>query len=102
MKLFYGSKKRNFLAKADYIENKIIVLKGSTISEKIDNFRISKVALSIRENKNIVNSEYELLKNVEFKSLSTAAQFVSGASVNGLKVWKDSHGNPIKNYIIKK
>lgn len=99
MKLFYESKKRNFSAEANYIENKVTVLRGSIISEKVDNFRISKVALNIRKDKNIVNSKYELLEDVDFKSLSTAAQFVSGASVNGLKVWKDNNGEPIKNNI---
>lgn len=99
MKLFYESKKRNFSAESNYIENKVTVLRGSIISEKVDNFRISKVALNIRKDKNIVNSKYELLEDVDFKSLSTAAQFVSGASVNGLKVWKDKNGEPIKNNI---
>ena len=99
MKLFYESKKRKFSAEANYIENKVTVLRGSIISEKVDNFRISKVALNIRKDKNIVNSKYMLLKDADFKSLSTAAQFVSGASVNGLKVWKDKNGEPIKNNI---
>lgn len=99
MKIFYKSEKRKFSAEAEYRGNKVIVMKGSTISKKIDNFRISKVALTIRMDTKIVSTEYRLLKDVEFKSLSTAAQFVSGASVNGLKVWKCKNGEPIKNKI---
>ena len=101
MKLFYKSKKRNFAAEALYENDRITVLKGSKISEKIDNFRISKVALSVRNDINIVNSQYKLLKDVDFKSLSAAAQFVSGASTNGLKVWKDKNGNSVNNIIEK-
>lgn len=96
MKLFYKSKKRNFSAVAEYINGKIIVQKGTSISRNIDNFRISKYALQIRENIEIVSNDFVLLRNVEFKSFSAASQFVSGASTNGMKVWKNKEGKCIK------
>ena len=40
-----------------------------------------------------------LLIDVAFKSASTAANFVTGSSTNGLTAWKDSDGKTIKDII---
>lgn len=40
-----------------------------------------------------------LIKDVTFKSASTAANFVTGTSTNGLKVWKDKKGTTLKELI---
>ena len=37
-----------------------------------------------------------VIKDVPFKSASTAANFVTGASTNGLTAWKDENGKTLK------
>ncbi len=37
-----------------------------------------------------------VIKDMSFKSVSTAANFVTGASTNGLTAWKDESGKTLK------
>lgn len=100
VKVIYKSKKRDCYAEGEFNlnDNTIIIKKGAKISSKIDEkFRISKAAQQ-REDKTLFNKN--ILKNdIKFKSPSVAAQFISGSSLNGLKVWKTENKRPLKEYI---
>lgn len=96
MELYFKSKVRNCDAVCEMKEGKFIVKKGSIISPKISHFKVSKQVVSARGDKNIVGKDNVTLKDVVFKSSSTAAQFVSGASVNGKVAWKDKNKNNLK------
>ena len=63
-------------------------------------FRISKEA-SKRDDKNLIENLI-LKQNIKFKSPSVAAQFVSGSSLNGLKVWKTENNESLKKYLERK
>ena len=99
MRVFLKSKARNCLAEGEFLEQAFTVCKGSKISEKISNAKLSPLVKSYREDKSIVKNNI-LLKDITFKSSSIAGQFVLGDSVNGLRVWKDENGDSIKKYEI--
>ena len=58
--------------------------------------RGGKAALSYRENKEYVDGDGNIIKDCEFKSPSTAAQFVTGTSINGMLAWKTKDGKSLK------
>lgn len=80
-------KTRDGAAFADgiYTGDNVIVLPGGKISAI---FRGGKMARKIRENPEYISSEGKILKECNFKSASTAAQFVNGNICNGFRVWK--------------
>jgi hypothetical protein len=41
----------------------------------------------------------KVIKDVCFKSASTAANFVTGSSTNGMLAWKDKDGNNLKEIL---
>ena len=96
MKLYLNSKKGQCNAIAKYDNNKIIVLRNSTISKVLSrNTHLSKRVLSYRKDSKIVKDNI-VIKDVIFKSSSLAAQFVLGYIVNGKRVWKDENGKALK------
>ncbi len=100
MKVYLTNRSKNLSATAIYdIENKrFIVLKGSAVSESIagGSFRSAKSIAKMREG-TVENNK--LIKDVEFKSASTAANFVTGRSTNGLLAWKDKDGTKLKDLL---
>ena len=75
------------------------MLKGSKLSEHIsysDKFRGAK---TIERNREGVVVNGILIKDVEFKSASTAANFVTGSSTNGLTAWKTENGTKLKDIL---
>lgn len=72
------------------------VLKGSKISSEITYSEKFRGAKSIEKAREGVVDGTLLIKDVTFKSASTAANFVTGTSTNGLKVWKDKKGTTLK------
>ena len=101
MDLILQSKRKGYNAKAKYDEEKkkFVVLKGSTVSVDVaqsEKFRGAKSIISTRE-------EYVeggiVKKNVIFKSSSTAANFVTGRSTNGMIIWKDKNGTKLKDLL---
>lgn len=98
MKLYLTRPRSNIQAVADYdITNKTFVaLKNSIISSKLaysEKFRGSK---SIAKSRIGVTEGTKVIKDVPFKSASTAANFVTGTSTNGLIAWKDENGKALK------
>ena len=77
----------------------LIVLKGSRVSEKVtytEKFRGSK---SIEKQRVGRIQDNILQEDVKFKSPSTAGNFVTGKSTNGLTAWKDKNGKTIKELL---
>jgi len=89
----------NAFAKYNTETKKMIVLKGSVLSNTIaysDKFRGAKTIEKCRQG---VWDGTSLAHDVEFKSASTAANFVTGASTNGLIAWKDEQGKTLKSVL---
>lgn len=69
------------------------------MSSKITRSEKFRGAKSIETAREGVVKEGKVIKDITFKSASTAANFVTGASTNGLIVWKDKDGNTLKSII---
>lgn len=83
----------------DPASKELTVKKGSKVSPDVHTtgkFRSANSVLKYRE-------EYcdgvTVKKDVVFKSASTAANFVTGRSTNGLITWKNSDGQMLKTLI---
>ena len=101
MKVYLKKTRSKVDAVADYdVETKeCIVLKGSIVSENIANSAKFRGATSIKKVREQVVKDHKVVENVKFKSASTAANFVTGASTNGLIAWKDKDGRNIKEIL---
>lgn len=98
MKLYIKSKAKNIDAVGEYnLETgEFVVLKGSVLSETVvstGSFRGTRAILKAREG---YVKDNTLLEDKTFSSSSTAANFVRGASSNGLICWKDESGKTLK------
>ena len=105
MKLYITRRNSSINASAEYdIQNKsFVVLKGSKVSDGIAHsatFRGAKSIEKQRSNGTVVDGI--VTKNVSFKSPSTAANVVTGASTNGMIVWKDENGTSLKELLNKR
>lgn len=79
----------------------ITVLKGSIVSEKISTSPKFRASKTIRKQRKKYVKENTVIENVKFNSVSTAANFITGTSCNGLLYWKDNNGNNLKKINIK-
>lgn len=94
------SKKDVYSATAVYEDGMITVKKGGHIQmDFADHIRGGNKAKSFREDKTCVDEEGTILKDCVFSSASTAAQFVTGRSTNGLIAWKVDTKKTLKDYI---
>ena len=99
MELILKSKKGTHYAKGILNSNgTVVVLKGSLISPSITFENISKCVLDARNDRRLVNEKHLLISDIEFKSVSTAAQFVTGRSVNGKIAWRIDDKISLKDY----
>lgn len=101
MQVFIKRKNGSINATGMYNEKtkELTVLKGSVISGKIaysDKFRGS---ATIEKNRKLYSKDGVVSENVTFKSASTAANFVTGSSTNGLTAWKDKNGTILRELI---
>ncbi len=104
MKLYLTSRISHVNAQAEYdVKNKnFVVLKGSIVSKDIAKSATFRSTKSIEKwraeyvNGNVVK------KDIVFKSASTAANFVTGRSTNGLVVWKNDNNVKLKDLISTK
>ena len=100
--IFYlRSSKKGIDAKGSYDKSSglFIVKKGSIVSEVVshsEKFRGAKTVEKLREE---YVSGNKVKKDVEFKSSSSAANFVTGCSTNGFVAWKDESGKTFKECI---
>lgn len=98
MELIMINKKRNVNAIIELNNNMYILKKGSKVSEKIsETFRSYKKVIKRRLNN--VDNKYILLNDLEFKSPSTAGEFVLGTSCNGMIKWKNKEGKTLKEIL---
>lgn len=104
MKLYLTRPRSNVKAVAEYdiANNSFIVLKGSIVSETIAYSEKFRGAKSIEKARVGVLDGAMVIKDVHFKSASTAANFVTGSSTNGLTSWKDESGRLLKSILSEK
>ena len=95
IKIYLKGRNDSYSASGLYNEkdNTVTVLKGSKINEKIDPFNGATAIENHRKGK-IKNCT--VIEDVCFKSPSTAANFITGRSTNGLIAWKDENGTILK------
>lgn len=96
------SRNRLFDAKAKYVDGKVTVLSGSRVNLKYsDAFKPSELVMKLLKDRNVVAESGELLQDITFDSLSTAATFVAGRISNGMITWKTPDGKYVRNTIKK-
>ncbi len=96
-------KKTDFSAKGVYSDGKIVVKKGSTINPLFASYiKGISFAKKCRADKGIVDSMCKVIKDCEFPSPSTAAQFVMGQSRDGYDAWKVEEGKSLGQYLEEK
>ncbi|RHO49163.1 DUF4357 domain-containing protein [Clostridium sp. AM09-51] len=100
MEIYLKSKQGLYDAEAEYKDGIITVKKGSKIQlDFAEHIRGGKTAKKYREDKEYVNQAGVVVKDCEFTSASTAAQFVTGRSTNGLVAWKVKDKVSLKNFL---
>lgn len=85
LKLVLNSRKKAILAEALFIDGRTIVKAGGKVSK---GYKYSKIVKRYREDREYVDENGNILKDCEFSSPSTAAQFVNGNISNGFRAWK--------------
>lgn len=92
------NKKGLFHADGIYDSGKLTVLKGSVVkSAQSGTFKRAKEVVNCRADAQIIKNNV-LLKDVTFKSPSTAAQLITDSSTNGYEFWKCEDGRTLKEY----
>ena len=92
-------KGRGYEAFSTYEDGKVIVHVGSQLNyPKTCSFRKNTIAFAMREDPSIVKDGI-VIKECEFDSPSTAAQFITGGSRNGYDTWKVRKGYSLGNYL---
>lgn len=77
-------------------DKSLVVKKGSTISTSISTSEKFRGTATIEKYRKEYVDGNTVKKDVPFKSASTAANFVTGISANGLIAWKNKDGKTIK------
>ena len=94
LKVYAKGRVRKYDAKGIYDGKGVTVLKGSKISEKVG-AKVNPVVEKLRNNPEKVSKDMIVLCDISFRSLSTAANFVSGNISNGFRVWKTEDGKEL-------
>ena len=94
------NKKGHFKAKGIYDGQKVIVQKGGFINPNFAScIRGGNLSKQYRADRNYVSENNEIITDCVFRSPSTAAQFITGRSVNGYKIWKVSNDQSLDDYL---
>lgn len=80
----------------------LLVLAGSVLSSDVSKSPTFRGAKSIVKQREGIIENNLLLRDVSFTSPSTAANFVTGRSANGLIAWKDSQNRTLKELFSSK
>ena len=84
-------------------DGKTVVVKNGHINPSFAvSIRGGKLSKAYRNNQEHVSSSFEIIKECSFKSPSTAAQFVTGRSVDGYNAWKVEGGQRLGDYLKEK
>ena len=99
MKVYIIREKKEIMATGiyDVSSGRLTVKKGSMLSADISTAEKFRGAKSVGKNREGIVDKCILQKDVEFKSPSTAANFVTGISTNGLVAWKTKDGKTLKD-----
>ena len=97
MNIYTKSRDNLYEATAKYNDGEIIVNAGSRINLRDSKgYNPPKQVSDIRNNRELVDSNGILLKDIAFGTLSTAATFVTGRIANGMIVWNTEDGKYIR------
>ena len=97
LELHTVSRNNLFDATAVYLDGIVTVKKGSRINlHHGDAFKPSDVVKEKLKDISLVDANGILLRDVTFKSLSTAATFVAGRTSNGMITWKTPNGRYVR------
>lgn len=101
MLVYLKRKNGNIEAKGEYNADTktLTVLKGSRISETIAYTEKFRGAKTIEKYRNGNIKDNMLTQDICFKSASTAANFVTGGSTNGLIAWKTADGTVLREIV---
>ncbi len=101
MKVYLKSRKDDFDAQGEFdvTTQELVVLKGSRVSKTISSSPTFRGSTTIKKLRDLHVKDEIVLENVAFKSSSTAANFVTGSSTNGLRTWKTADGISLKDLI---
>lgn len=104
MKVYIKSEKSQINATGDYSleDHSLIVKKGSVLAVRLSESKSFKGINSVMKARDGVVSEGILQKDTHFTSPSTAANFVTGRSANGMVIWKTKNGKTLKAYLSEK
>lgn len=103
IKMSMSNKNNSFYAEALYENGVVTVKKGGYINPGFStSIRGGKMSKKYRNDSNYVSEKYEIVKDCVFSSPSTAAQFVSGRSVDGYHVWKIAPKQNLGDYLKEK
>ena len=100
MELFLQTK-TGVKATGDYdpISKTLTVKKGSNVSLDVHTTGKFRSANSVKKYRELYCDGTVTKEDVVFKSASTAANFVTGCSTNGLVAWKNKAGETLKSLI---
>ncbi len=101
MKLFIVREKKGINATAEYDseEKRFTVLKGSTVSDTISDAPTFRGAKTIRILRDKYVVDRVLKEDLDFRSSSTAGNFVTGYSTDGPGSWKTKDGKTLKSIL---
>ena len=104
MKVYLNKRDGSVKAEGSYDEatGKLVVLKGSIVSPDVKHTEKFKGVRTIETRRKEHVENRTVKENVEFKSASTAANFVTGSSTNGLIAWKNKEGKNLKEGSVNK
>lgn len=100
MKVYLRRKRSSVFAIGEYnkMDNSLVVLAGAILSKDITHSAKFRGANSIEKKRASVKIKDGVLQeDVTFKSPSTAGNFITGKSTDGLTSWKDENGITIKS-----
>lgn len=102
MEVFYKGRRHRTIATGEYdsASGRLIVKKGSIVSESIASFKGAATVKKLRlEN---VDANGRLKTDLQFLSPSAAAAFVAGYSANGLTAWHVGKHKTLRNYLMNR
>ena len=103
IRIHFALKDGSAYADGVYDGGKTIVKAGGKVSERFSTcIRGGTRAKTMRADPKYVNSERTIIADCVFDSPSTAAQFVSGRSVNGYDAWKVEKKKSLGTYLKEK
>ena len=101
LKLVSSSGKYDAFGKYDTETKKMIVCKGSLVSDVLSDSRSFRGTETIKKLRLRYTKDRKVIEDVVFSSASTAANFITGVSTNGMVVWKNAEGEKLKTILFR-